>query len=306
MKTICRILNLSNSEPTTEKVRSEQHQADQRQAEQHGVGDNQPAENKPPQCAAVYAAVAPRPCSYRHGAQSRVVGLTSRSCPCPTFRMFQEEPTMLHRLARRGVMTFDFCEFLSVCESDLKATGVTAKDVASVTQRLFLFASGGLPIGNSAPQRKVSLCIPTATIICRRFGNQIRNSFEQLSNGLFIERLEAAIAALKAWGESECDQATTTMENQGQRGQRPFQKTSAPTIIRQSQSLLLTLTDTADDFVALTGLEQPELEHPRFDRTRTFQCPSCQSDWWNRQRSRRLNAEELRDLGRLAALACPC
>jgi len=152
----------------------------------------------------IYAAVTPRRRAYRHGTESSIVELNSTNRLRPADRLFAGKQDVLARLGNRGVEAFDYGEFLTIPGPQLVAAGVSITGVENVVQRLFVLASGALPLGNSSTRRDLYIKLPVSTTVIHTFGQAIEAAFANLCNDVFMDRLRTAMDSFGRWGDGPC------------------------------------------------------------------------------------------------------
>lgn len=202
----------------------------------------------------VYAAVTPRRRVYRHGAESRIVELNSTTQVRPADRLFTGKQDVLARLGTREVEAFDYGSFLMIPGGQLATTGVSIADVENVVQRLFVLASGALPLGNSSTRRDLYVKLPVATTVVRNFGQAIDVAFSCLCNDVFMDRLRTAMASLGRWGDGPCSRNLPALAPvTGRRHFVPVAPQGGAGAAPQPTGLTLNMTPTAamDSFVGV-------------------------------------------------------
>jgi len=165
----------------------------------------------PPGTGLIYAAVTPWRRAYRHGTESSIVEINSTTRPRPADRLFTAKQDVLARLGNRGVAAFDYGDFLTIPGPQLVAAGVSITHVENVVQRLFVLASGALPLGNSSTRRDLYLKLPSSTTVIHAFGSAIEAAFANLCNDVFMDRLRIAMAPLGRWGDGPCSRHLPTI-----------------------------------------------------------------------------------------------
>lgn len=278
MKPICTIINQTISEQTN-------------------AGQTNTGQLKLVQKATVYVAAAAEPIAYCHATTSGIVAMSSNPCFCPTSQIIDEKPALLGRLATYGINEFTIGEFLSLAEPELAAVGVTGRDLSFTIARLFLFASGGLPIANTSPnQNQIFMGLKTTTTICRKFGDLITEAFTSLSNQAFMDRLVVAMTVLRNW--EECDASACGKPEHpfpDHRNDVPRLGNHSQTVIREKMGLRLKLTQARDRLV-FTGVEGLAYRKSIFCRS----LPPIEPGGIT------ASATDVRNMGILAGLACPC
>ena len=202
----------------------------------------------------IYAAVTPQYRTYRHGTESSIVEINSTSRLRPADRLFTGKQDVLARLGKRGVKAFDYGDFLTIPGPQLVASGVSITDVENVVQRLFVLASGALPLGNSSTRRDLYIKLPISTTVVRRFRPEIEVAFANLCNDVFMDRLRTTMDLFGRWGDGPCVRNLPTVAPvKGRRHLVPVAPQGGTGATPQPTGLTLTMapTPTIDAFVGV-------------------------------------------------------